>query len=477
MAEQFTDTPRPGARRRPHVDAQALDEVVALHLRPDPDRHHQPRRRRRATSGPPPSTSPSGSPTPAIEPRCWSRRPAAPTWWPGSPGTDPSADALLVHGHLDVVPAEAADWSVHPFSGEIRDGVVWGRGAIDMKNMDAMVLATVRAWARSGRRPSRDIVLAFTADEEDSAAYGSGFLADKHADLFEGCTEGISESGAYTFHARDDPADLPGRRRGARHRLAQADRPRQGRARLQGQPDNAVSHLAAAIARIGEHQWPVRLTATVRAALTELAALHGVPADLDDVDALLAKLGAAARPGRADRPQQRQPDHAPGRVQGERHPRHGHRLRRRPDPARRRGGVRRHHGPAHRPGRGLGVPPPRGGRSRRPSTRPLRRDARGAGALRPAGARGAVLHVRRHRRQAVLPARHHRLRLLAAEAARRASTTRRSSTAWTSGSRSRRCTSASGCSTASCGPRPVPRPVPPARPIPTRGRGDDQHRR
>ena len=68
-------------------------------------------------------------------------------------GTDPSADALLLHGHLDVVPAEAADWSVHPFSGEIRDGVVWGRGAVDMNNMDAMILAVVRQWARDGVRP------------------------------------------------------------------------------------------------------------------------------------------------------------------------------------------------------------------------------------------------------------------------------------------------------------------------------------
>lgn len=88
-------------------------------------------------------------------------------------GTDPSAEALLVHGHLDVVPAEAADWSVDPFSGEVRDGVVWGRGAVDMKNMDAMVLAVVRAWARAGVKPRRDIVIAYTADEEDSAVDGA----------------------------------------------------------------------------------------------------------------------------------------------------------------------------------------------------------------------------------------------------------------------------------------------------------------
>ncbi|CAM5266057.1 Putative M20/M25/M40-family peptidase OS=Streptomyces griseus subsp. griseus (strain JCM 4626 / NBRC) OX=455632 GN=SGR_1154 PE=4 SV=1 [Streptomyces griseus subsp. griseus] len=129
------------------------------------------------------------------------------------PGTDPSADALLVHGHLDVVPAEPADWSVHPFSGEVSDGVVWGRGAVDMKNMDAMVLSVVRSWAREGFRPARDIVIAYTADEEDSAVDGSGFLVDQHPELFEGCTEGISESGAFTFHAGDGLSLYPITRR------------------------------------------------------------------------------------------------------------------------------------------------------------------------------------------------------------------------------------------------------------------------
>jgi acetylornithine deacetylase/succinyl-diaminopimelate desuccinylase-like protein len=210
------------------------------------------------------------------------------------PGTDPSADALLVHGHLDVVPAEASDWTVHPFSGEVRDGVVWGRGAVDMKNMDAMVLAAVRAWARTGQRPPRDIVLAFTADEEDSAAYGSGYLVAEHADLFEGCTEGISESGAFTFHAGDGLRIYPvaaGERGTAWLKLTAKGTAGHG---SKVNHDNAVTHLAAAIARIGEHRWPVRITDTVRAELLALAELHGVAADLDDVDALLAKLGPAA---------------------------------------------------------------------------------------------------------------------------------------------------------------------------------------
>ena len=69
-------------------------------------------------------------------------------------GTNPARPALLVHGHLDVVPADAADWSVPPFSGEVDDEFVWGRGAVDMKGMDAMVLAVVRSWSRAGFRPS-----------------------------------------------------------------------------------------------------------------------------------------------------------------------------------------------------------------------------------------------------------------------------------------------------------------------------------
>ncbi|MEO3762201.1 M20/M25/M40 family metallo-hydrolase [Streptomyces sp. B8F3] len=216
-------------------------------------------------------------------------------------GTEPGADALLVHGHLDVVPAEPADWSVHPFSGEVRDGVVWGRGAIDMKNMDAMVLAVVRAWARAGVRPRRDIVLAFTADEEASAEYGSGYLAEEHAALFDGCTEGISESGAFTFHAGDGLRLYPvaaGERGTAWLRLTARGRAGHG---SKVNADNAVSRLAAAVGRIGEHRWPVRLTPTVRAALVETAAAYGVvvaPGELDDpgfdVDELLGKLGPAA---------------------------------------------------------------------------------------------------------------------------------------------------------------------------------------
>ncbi|MFD4551430.1 M20/M25/M40 family metallo-hydrolase [Streptomyces sp. NPDC058466] len=209
-------------------------------------------------------------------------------------GTDPSADALLVHGHLDVVPAQAEDWSVHPFSGEIRDGVVWGRGAVDMKNMDAMILAVVRSWARDGVRPRRDIVIAFTADEEASAEDGSGFLADEHPGLFEGCTEGISESGAFTFHDGAGRQLYPiaaGERGTGWLKLTARGRAGHG---SKVNRSNAVTRLAAAITRIGDYEWPLRLTPTVHAALTELADLYGIDRGPEDVDTLLDKLGPAA---------------------------------------------------------------------------------------------------------------------------------------------------------------------------------------
>src|SRR5918911_1522665 len=101
-----------------------------------------------------------------IEPALYESAPTRTNLVARIPGADPQRGALLVHGHLDVVPADPAEWSVPPFAGEERDGFLWGRGAIDMKDFDAMVLAVVRHWRRAGVTPPRDIVLCFLADEE-----------------------------------------------------------------------------------------------------------------------------------------------------------------------------------------------------------------------------------------------------------------------------------------------------------------------
>ena len=190
-------------------------------------------------------------------------------------GTDPSAGALLVHGHLDVVPADPKAWSLPPFSGEIRDGVLWGRGAVDMKNADAVVLAVVRELARSGRRPARDLVLAFTADEEDTASYGARWLADKHPGLFEGCTEAVGESGGFAFHAGPGVRLYPiaaGERGTAWLKLTAHGTPGHG---SRPRADNAITRISESIARISSYEWPVRLTPMVRAAIGAIAAAVG----------------------------------------------------------------------------------------------------------------------------------------------------------------------------------------------------------
>src|SRR5215213_9051364 len=114
-------------------------------------------------------------------------------------GANPDRGALLLHGHLDVVPAEASDWSVHPFSGAVEDGYVWGRGAVDMKDMCGMLIAIARHFKRAGIVPPRDLVFAFVADEEAGGKYGSQWLVDKRADLFEGITEAIGEVGGFSL--------------------------------------------------------------------------------------------------------------------------------------------------------------------------------------------------------------------------------------------------------------------------------------
>ena len=208
-------------------------------------------------------------------------------------GTDPGRPALLIHGHLDVVPADPDDWRVHPFSGEIRDGEVWGRGAVDMKDMDAMMLAVIRQRLREGRRPPRDVVLTFLADEEAGGVWGARHLADNHRDVFEGVTEAIGEVGGFS-------ATLGGQR------LYLVQTAEKGmawlRLTLRGPAGhgsmkatrNVVTELAETVARIGRHEWPVRLTPAAQAFLEAAAEALGIAPGADALQ-VLEKLGPLAR--------------------------------------------------------------------------------------------------------------------------------------------------------------------------------------
>ena len=210
-------------------------------------------------------------------------------------GEDPGRDALLIHGHLDVVPAEPKVWTYDPFAAEVADGCVWGRGAVDMLDMDAMVLAVMRDRIRTGRKPPRDVVLAFLADEEAGGAFGGGWLVDHHPELFEGCTEGISEVGGFSLSVNDDV------------RLYMIETAQKGMAwmRLTAEgkaghgsmlsTDNAVTELCEAVARLGRHRFPTHLTKTVTRFLAEVSDAYGVELDPEDLDQVYAVLGPMAR--------------------------------------------------------------------------------------------------------------------------------------------------------------------------------------
>ena len=210
-------------------------------------------------------------------------------------GEDRTRPALLVHGHLDVVPAEPKEWTYDPFAGEIADGMLWGRGAVDMLDMDAMTLAVVRDRLRTGRKPARDVVLAFVADEEAGGVFGAQWLVTHHPGLFEGCTEAISEVGGFSLSVNDDL------------RLYMVETAQKGMAwmRLTAtgtaghgsmvNHDNAVTALCEAVARLGRHEFPVHVTRTVRAFLDEVGDAFGLELDPDDMQATVAKLGPLAR--------------------------------------------------------------------------------------------------------------------------------------------------------------------------------------
>ena len=209
-------------------------------------------------------------------------------------GEDPSASALVVHGHLDVVPALREQWSVDPFGAELKDGLIWGRGAVDMKDMDAMILSVLRDFARTGRKPKRDIVFAFFADEEAGGEYGARYAVDKRPELFEGATEAISEVGGFS-------ATIGGQRtyllQTAEKGISWLRLVAHGRAGHGSQinTDNAITRLAAAVTRIGEYKWPIELTPTTRQFLDGVTELTGVEFDPDNPDVLLNQLGTVAR--------------------------------------------------------------------------------------------------------------------------------------------------------------------------------------
>ncbi|MGH2418251.1 MAG: M20/M25/M40 family metallo-hydrolase, partial [Candidatus Limnocylindria bacterium] len=161
---------------------------------------------------------------------------------------------LILLSHLDVVPVEAEAWSRDPFAAELVDGVVWGRGAVDMKDMVAMELAVMLALHRSGGELRRDVIFAAVADEEAGCDHGSRFLVEQHPDLVR-AEYALGEVGGFTMHLAGTafyPVQV------AEKGLCWV------RARFTGEPghgsmprrDSAVIRMGEALARLGEARFP-----------------------------------------------------------------------------------------------------------------------------------------------------------------------------------------------------------------------------
>jgi acetylornithine deacetylase/succinyl-diaminopimelate desuccinylase-like protein len=211
------------------------------------------------------------------------------------PGADSSRGALLVHGHLDVVPADASEWSVHPFSGAVQDGYVWGRGAVDMKDMVAMSLAMARRFKRDNIVPPRDIVFAFLADEEAGGLFGAKWLVENRPELFEGVTEAISEVGGFSITLKDDVRAylVETAEKGIRW-LKLRVRGTAGHGSMIHN-DNAVAKLAAAVTKLGQHRFPLVLSPSVKEFLAGVTEITGLEFPEDDIEGAVGKLGALSR--------------------------------------------------------------------------------------------------------------------------------------------------------------------------------------
>lgn len=216
-------------------------------------------------------------------------------------GADRTRGALMLHGHLDVVPAEPSDWRVHPFSGAVENGYVWGRGAVDMKDMCGMMIAVARHFKRAGIVPPRDIVFAFVSDEEAGGTYGCKWLVDHRPDLFAGVTEAIGEVGGFSL-------TIPRRDGGERtlYLIETAEkammwmrltaRGRAGHGSMTND-DNAVTAVAEAVAKLGRHRFPIVLSDSVEQFLAAVAEETGYTFDTNspDIEGAIAKLGPIAK--------------------------------------------------------------------------------------------------------------------------------------------------------------------------------------
>jgi acetylornithine deacetylase/succinyl-diaminopimelate desuccinylase-like protein len=212
------------------------------------------------------------------------------------PGSDPTRDPLLVTGHLDVVPAPPEGWTHPPFAGVIDDsGILWGRGAVDMKDMVGMILAVVRHWSRTGYVPPRPIAVLLTPDEEAGGTHGAHWIVRNRPELLFGATEGIGEVGGFSV-------ELPGGQR-----IYPVQSGEKGlmwlTVKVKGTAghgslihhDNPVEKLVRSLNDLADHPFEAALTPTMQTFVRTVSDLVGEPLALGDRDRLAEQVGGLSR--------------------------------------------------------------------------------------------------------------------------------------------------------------------------------------
>jgi len=198
---------------------------------------------------------------------------------------------LLIHGHLDVVPAFADQWQVDPFAAEVVDGYLYGRGTVDMKDFDAIALSVIRARQRAGAIPDRPITLAFTADEEAGSLLGAHWLVEQRPELFDGVTEAVAEVGGFSVPVAGRRLYLIQTGEKGINWLKLRAHGTQGHGSM-ANPDNAVNHLVRSLTALADHEWPEEIGPSMRQLFERVRELTG---STEGTDELLARFGPAAR--------------------------------------------------------------------------------------------------------------------------------------------------------------------------------------
>jgi acetylornithine deacetylase/succinyl-diaminopimelate desuccinylase-like protein len=211
--------------------------------------------------------------------------------------------ALILLQHTDVVPADPNYWTTDPLSAEIKDGYLWGRGALDMKGTGISHLATFLSLHRAGRTLNRDVIFLATADEEAGGHYGVGWLIEKHPEIFSNAGlvineggMGFDQNGVTTFNVevtQKVPVWL---------RFVAVDKPGHG---SMPQATNSVTRIVDALNRVREHPFPPRIIPAVHAVLAdESKNMKG-----EWVDAYADMASAIKQPGFIEKLQKHSPYH------------------------------------------------------------------------------------------------------------------------------------------------------------------------